>query len=513
MRKFLTILLMGLFCLTQMGFIGVMLGGGSSEDTVPPARSTGLQTNLTELTLFHNQWVAEGGTGPIDDDRDDLGGHATTARDSWAYDIQNTNWVTVSSRCVPSGVGDPTSTAYEIRRAATNIWAMALYGTLENINSAGTGDTYLAAARTRLLEFVLITDWTDSELSGANQCILDLASAVPHLLEAAWLLENGGYSGWTDADRQSLASWASNEVFYLESWSNQNRKNNWGYLAMGATVAIAAYAENVEGIDSVLEWNGINSGTILTPTQYLSASVPTRLNNLLDATDSANAFDSQCQTLELTPVFGIQSYGSSPDDLRRELPVNLENCTQLDLEFSCSTAESATITSGCGEAHTYQQKTTGAVARTCEMLRRIDGNGSRCFDLNLHSGPNQTLYDMTLFSTTQLQAPGGTHQGVFQDFYVDGSFQAFKYVASGYYREAPLYNATDEPISAGALVRGGYDYSYTRITHRDGVAHASLDAAQNFWGTGKWGESLWSEGDAALWDTNEWDAEAPVWAP
>jgi hypothetical protein len=476
MSNFLKILLVCVIC-CQFGFIGAVgLGGGAGGDVVPVARTTGLQTNMVELARFDVLWDTEGGSGPINDDRAAvLADAAAVIGGNWPYTLDYpAAWESdnTTGRCEPIGVNQVVN-EYNFRDASTDILALAMAGALEELRSPGAGAPFFAGVEATLLEATAMSGFEPTDISGSNQCILDLGTAVPNLLEAAWLMEDAGYAPWTAADRLTLAQWARDEVFYLVSWGVQSNKNHLGIVTFNAALAIAAYGEGLDGFDNVTEWNGVTAGNTRTPTQYLNLAGG-RLSVWLD--NSGNPLGSQCQSSGRK--YGLQSYGGFPDELRQTGGTN--NCNQEDLSFLCGPGQSECT--GSGGSKFYQQKATNGLAHTCEILRRIDGSGARCFDLATHDvDPTSRA---VLFSTTQLN----TTQGVFQDYAVSQYSQGFRYVASTYYDDACMYGAYEE---IATNVRGGRDYPYTRITHRESVAYASTLTPQ-------------SQFDCATWDGNTW---------
>lgn len=394
------------------------------------ARSTGLQTNQVEVDRF----IALSGSGSYATDRTSLNSHASTASGSWPYTITAGAWESDTGRCEPVG-SNQAGAEFEVSFAATDILAMALAGYIEN------NSTYKANARTRLLEMTAITDFEAADLSGGNQCILDLGSAAAHLVEAALFLEDSGYSGWTQSDRVQLANWLSTEVFPLVSWGIDSRKNNWGVVTFASALAIAAYVEG--GVSLLTKHNG----TTISPSAYLAAA-STPLGKWL-STAAGNELDSASTggCANAGRPFGLQSYGAFPDELRRTGD-NTANCSQTSLAFD----------SPPGNATFYQQKTTNGLGHICEILRRIDGNGARCFDIVSHGGDDEALYDAAQFSC-------GT---TFSSYILDDNAQGFRYVAGAYYGDAGLRGALDD---GSVSVRGGRDYAYTRITHAVGVAY------------------------------------------
>lgn len=384
----------------------------------------GFQTNATEVARF----TGLSGSGTYATDRAALSSHATIARDSWPYTITAGAWESDAGVCEPVG-GTQTGSEYEISYAATDIFAMALSGQIEN------DSTLKAATRTRLLELTGITDFEASDISGGNQCILDLGAAAPHIVEAAMLLEDGGYSGWTYNDRYQLANWLATEVFPLVSWGIDARKNNWGIVTFAGALTIAGYAKG--GIASLTKHNG----SVQSPATYF-VNAPAALNKWL-STAAGNQLDSDCYTAG--QVFGLQSHGGFPDELRRS--VGTADCPETSLAFDVPR----------GNSTFYQQKTTNGLAHVCEILRRYTGSGASCFDLTTHGGNDEALYDAAQFST------GAT----FQSYYLDDNAQGFRYVAGEYYNDSALKAALDD---GSVSVRGGRDYAYTKITHAPAIA-------------------------------------------
>jgi hypothetical protein len=513
MSKFLKILLVCVIC-CQFGFIGAVgLGGGTGGDVVPVARTTGLQTNMVELARFDALWDAAGQTGDINTDRQAVLDDGTAvASGNWVYAFNlHPTWEgdQLTGRCEPTNAGDPTQagydTFYNFEKASADILALAMAGALEQeAGDTATANEYFASAKASLMDYIIVmggfsrtravdrTTITDPDISDNNPCILALGTAVPNFLEAAWLMEDAGYAPWTAADRLTLAQWARDEAFYLVSWGVQSNKDHWGIVTFNAALAIAAYGEGVEGFDNVTEWNGVTAGDTRTPTQYLNLA-DERLSVWLD--NSANPLDSSVFVSGVRGCFGngqrfgLQSYGAFPDELRQTGGTN--NCNQEDLSFLCGPGQ-AECSAG-NDAKFYQQKATNGLAHTCEILRRVDGNGARCFDIATHDAnpaSREALYDAALFSTTERTSPSGTTAGIFQDYAVSEFAQGFKYVASTYYDDICMYGAYDE---TSTNVRGGRDYPYTRVTHREGVAYASSLTIQPTW-------------DCATWDGNDWGA-------
>ena len=426
MHYFLLLIAAAFASCTMGATSGVVVFGVSTNSIV--AQTSGNQTNTTELARF----VAQLGGEPYDTDAASLQGHADTARDSWSYTLTAGDWESDGGNCEPVGattVGDE----YNVRNAATDIFAMALNGYIDSDN------TYYAAARTRILEFAAMTDFELTDLSGGNQCILDMGTAAYHVIEAAFLLENAGYSSWTSSDRNTLTTWATQEVFPVVSWGIVTRKNNWGIVTYGSALAIATYANGNASSMTLYDASTVSPSTYLS---QASATLATWLN-------TTEQLDSTCQGAG--EVYGLQSHGGFPDELRRT--TGTTNCGQTSIAFDCTTSTS------CGSAHFYQQKSTNAWARVCEIMRR-QGDTGTCFDWASHSGNDEGLLDAAQFATG----------GDFATYYINDFSQGFRYVAGQYYQNYGLITALDD---GSVSVRGGRDYAYTKITHGQGVAYST----------------------------------------
>jgi|GEM_PF-6255126 len=527
MRKLFYILVCIVAVLQLGSFISLNLGGGTSA--VP--REQGLQTNIEELTRFHDLWVNEGGTGPVTTDRGLLATDAGAAKDSWAYSIDAGDWewdYIPEPTCIPVGALG-LGPEYDLDGAASDILAMALYGALLDINSPGTGDAYFSAVKTRILEFTNITGFGGifevPEVMLQNGCIFAISSAIPQILEAAWLIEEAGYTEtneWESSDRQTLAFWAVNVVFPLASFDARQRKEYQGITGLGATMAIAAYSVGIQNTGIVETWDGYRT----TPNNWLLQPSTDHLLEWLDnSTGQAKGIrNSAC--FQQNRTFGLQSNGRFPDETRQveqntfgmppyggfiddsgRTPFPSNNVASCDYgslgavagdpledpNGTCSTL-SGQITSGCLSHVQFQQLATNSFARTCEIFRRLDKGGGRCFDLDVHNpgGGTTALNSAILFSTTELLAAGDVRYrtfGPYQDFWTHDELQGYIHVASTYYDNYCSYIAlTDGDVP----LQGGDMYPYTRITHRDGVAHVGPLSAGSTWDCATWDNTLWS---------------------
>lgn len=451
MRALIAALLAVLMCVgTALATLsGGSITGGSIRGTVF-TRSTGNQTNTTELDRF----LALSAGEPYATDLTDLIGHADTARTAWPYEIDPGAWDATGGDCEPVGLDDDGVGVdeYGMELAATDIFAMVLAGYLGDETSAN-----YSAARTRLLEFAATSGFVVGSYDGAEQCALDLGEAVFSLIEAAFLLEEAGYASWTADDRETFAEWLATDVFPLTSFGPEVRKSNWGIAILGTNLAIATYTQG--GYATLTKWDA----STVTPTNYLTTEGDAILAAWLSRT--SDDLDSACHP---TYNYGLQANGGFPDDLRRPsasgtADCNIASITSHSSDGTCSLAANE----NCGQSggHFYQQKSTNALARVCELMRRYDGggdnlsgDGSRCFDLTTHGGDDEALIDAAQFATG----------GDYTTSYIQDTTQGFRYVAGEYYEDAGLIAANDD----GAVsVRGGRDFAYTKITHAPGVAY------------------------------------------
>jgi hypothetical protein len=419
----------------------------SSQVTVESGefiRTQGVQTNVEELTRF----AALSGGGTYATSLTSLLSHASTASSAWPHSLTAGDWEADAGDCEPVGAATTDDT---IRLAATDIFALALAGYLQS------NATYSAAAKTHIEEFEAMTGFSYGTWSGANECALHLGSAVSHIVEAAWLLEEGGYD-FDAADRLALAEWIRDEAWPVLSYPITQRKNNWAVVTLASALAAAAY---VEGGIPLLTWYDT---TTISPTNFISIADEL----LTDWKSNSDPFDGSAGDCSQVPdVYGLQDHGGYPDELRRS--VGTADCPEVSIAFDCTTSTS------CGNSHFYQQKATLAVIHINEILRRLDGNGIRGFDVNTHGGAGTDAYDMANFAT------GG--DGLFQDYYVHDNTQGIKYVLGEYLADDAIIDAL---VSGTPSVRGGRDYAYTKITHAPGVAYDYYLALEDspLYGTG-----------------------------
>jgi hypothetical protein len=417
------------------------------------------------------------------------------------------NWMFGDS----SSVGGSTNVKFDAEKAASDIFAMTLYGAMLDTASAGSGDAYFAAAKTRINEFEAITsiEFGTNNVTdpNTNTCIYDFSIAVPQLIESAWLMEDVEYTSWSENDRNQLVEWMKSTIFTPISWAALTKKNYWGISAIGGTMAIAEYSKYTQAGEILT----LYPDTTVDSVQFIS----TRIKKIFDEWISNKPIggkdtfrDSTCNSYGLNFPYGLQATGAFPDELIVEGGSN--NCDATSISFSCPSAISSPVRADCGQAHYQQQLATVGLSKVCEMFRRIDGDGRRCFDISPHDtgpNPNQALYDAIVFSTTEFNVTGGSYQGTFNDYYTTDEAQAYRYVAGTYYNDFCMYFSLNDGTVG---VRGGNNYPFAKITHREGVAHSNSFLPLSFYGCAAFGtptdpESIFIDEGANIWNTGVWD--------
>lgn len=481
-------------------------GGGCDAEWV----ASGLDPQRSPPTKYYNLTVDTARRFPYPPaDTGKRGGFVTgNNQNRYRFD----NWMFGDS----DTYGGSTDPQFDVEKAASDIFAMALYGSILDIQSDTSGDAYFAAVKTRLQEFEAI-NYIQGRVPNAtdpntNTCVVDFSKAITQLLESGWLLESSAYSSWLDADRETLAQWAASTIFTPASWAAKNKKNYWGIHGIAATMSIAAYGQAIAGVDTLT----IHPAEIIDTPEYLVNKGETYLTSWIANRNVAGAAtfrDSACYAAGSGP-YGLQPNGAFPDSLFEEVGLTAD-CGRTSLEFSCGSSTTKPVRSGCGLGHAIQQETTVALSKTCEIFRRVDifrkipQAGSRCFDLKTHDtnpASREALYDAIAFSTTAVAATGGTNQGTFNDFFTTDDGQGYRYVASTYYNDFCMYYS----LSDGSVsVRGGYIHPYTKITHREGVAHTASLTAQSIFGCATFGttaqpESTWGTSGVSLFGSGVW---------
>ena len=429
----------GRYGMIRLLILATVTGAVMTGASIPTPRTTGLQTNTAELATF----IAGAGTTYLTE---------ATALNSFAgsaditdYDIQSGPWEdSAGGNCVPDGETQLTN-EFQLEEAARAVWTLALSGHIT------AEDLDYADARSLLLDITATTDFDfGTDLSGGNQCILDLAEAVFNLTSAAWLMEED-YGSWTTADRQALADWLVDYAIVGMSWAAESRKNNWGMVAAGSLLAATEYARTYRNTIT------LHDDSTFSPKDYIEELANVTVPTLLDTT---TPLDSSCASNDPAYVYGVQSLGQAPDELRRG-SVGIAACddTTINAAASCGGAPD-----GCDVAQFYQHKFSNGLAKWSEAIRRIDGNGTRGYDLQVHGGSNQTLYDLIDFGT------GGND---FDDsFEITNTVLSQKYAAGEYYQDCDLVEAAADGTTNGQI-RGGTDWSFAAVTHAPGVAYAT----------------------------------------
>ena len=433
--------------------LATVTGAVMTGVSIETPRTEPLQTNTAELDIFIAGKATTYAT---------VAGHLKTYADASEtdfnagtpkFDIRAGTWVGSTGTCFPTGESEIES--FDMAMAAREIWGMALNGYIESDVSQQ------ALVRTSLLEFAATEGFSSGTLSGGNECILELSESVWNLVNSAWLLEDAGYSGWSTADRQTLVDWLIDKPLYLASWSAENRKQNWGAVALPALLAIAEYSR---GYASTLT---LHDASTFSPSAYVDELANVTGPTLWDTTTPLDSDDGD-RCADSTPgpayVYGVQSHGGHPDDLRRTAvpSVDRANCAQTTIDYDCGDPVSA---DGCLLGQRYQLKYSSGVVAFCEGLRRI-GDGGACFDNTSHGGSNGMVYDMIDFAT------GG--DGLFNDFHVINYRMAQMPIAGEYYQDCNLVETEVETgTSASQVTRGGTDLEFGMITHAPLVAYAT----------------------------------------
>lgn len=182
-----------------------------------------------------------------------------------------------------------------LKKGAASAYAKAMAFHLTNDVS------YAVTVRAKLLELSQTFDYGGESYSGGNNCILELGWSIPMWVQAADLL--GDWSGWTASDKLTFQGWLAEVAYKKTAWSSRVRKNNWGAGGSAATVILADY---VHGSGYTL--NEVQPvAKTLTPAQAYQEHT----NMQLDRMNTVWKGDSQCT------IWGIQSHGGFPDELRR----------------------------------------------------------------------------------------------------------------------------------------------------------------------------------------------------
>jgi hypothetical protein len=196
---------------------------------------------------------------------------------------------------------DPTLTDF-IKNGASDVYARAL---ALRTNGPTRGVEQGAFEARMLLMKLAATHGFEGlgkeKFSGDNQCVLDLATAVPVWISAAELLDEAGVL--TFSERLSFAWWLGREVYPLAAWAGRTRRNNWGAAGSLAARMIARY---VEPLRPLLKEYSPEPHYV-----FAGDAVQEHDRVQLDRMGTHWPGDSRC------PHFGIQSHGGIPDELRR----------------------------------------------------------------------------------------------------------------------------------------------------------------------------------------------------
>lgn len=276
-------------------------------------------------------------------------------------------------------------------------------------------------ARARLLDLMTMSGFhgpDGRDLSGDNQCVLDLATSIPIWIASAELLEETG--AWSVSDRVELSLWLEREVYPLVAWASRTRRNNWGAAGSLAARMIARY---VAPYRLVLfeKWPSPRA---------LLASQAVREHDQMQLARIGRDWpgDTRC------PHFGIQDHGGIPDELRR----GAGGCAAVDLPSA-------------GDAsHNYQTMHVALLVLHAEVMR-IEGDAS-LFEAATAAG-DRALLQSILFVIDN-PGPGGRSW----DW---GLRTGALRVAARYYGDPRLAAQVDANAALG--FRGGRIYPYTQI--------------------------------------------------
>ena len=267
--------------------------------TVVPIQDRGYLTSSEDLAFIREQ--ANTGTQPYFTVVNDFLSHIS-APTEWSYgDIGGQFWVEsvdvgggiIDERCVTDPPYD-TDSIMQTDGARTAYRKMLAYHFTQDLN-------YAQVVHDKLLDLTTTSNFGGETYSGANQCILDLAFATPLWIQAADLLE--GHPIWSQADKFAFQEWLANEVYRKVSWASRVRNNNWGTAGALAASMIGDYLH-----DTNLTLIEVNPAYLeLSPTEAFLQHNEMQLKRM----NTIWQGDSQCN------IWGIQSYGGIPDELRR----------------------------------------------------------------------------------------------------------------------------------------------------------------------------------------------------
>jgi hypothetical protein len=259
----------------------------------PAHASPGTLTSAAELAVIRA--AADAGSSPQKEDRDRL---LVEAREAWRWGSVSgpfdTTGTTGAKKCRPLGT---TANPDYLIEGAPAAYAQVLGAHLAN------EPTLAVQARIHVLDLVDTSGFggLTADYSADNQCVLDLALAIPVWIETARLLEDT--AAWSSTDTAAFRSWLATQVYPKVAWASRTRRNNWGAAGSNAADAIASYVSG--GIPSLEEY--APNRLTLTPAQALAAHAGMQLSRI----GSSWAGDAHCAKR------GIQWHGGIPEELRR----------------------------------------------------------------------------------------------------------------------------------------------------------------------------------------------------
>jgi hypothetical protein len=278
---------------------------------------------------------------------------------------------------------------------------------------------YAKFARDRIIELTGTTTFGGEIYNGANQCVLELAFSLPLWIQSADLLE--GSSAWSAADRAQFQNWLAGDVYTKVAWASRRRANNWGAAGSNASAMIADYTKDINPT--------LKEVSPVAKTLNAQTAFNEHIQQQKDRMTGVFQGDSSC------PIWGIQTHGGIPDELRR----GAAGCTADSIQ----TGDNSLV---------YQITHTDFLILTAEFLwHRGD---SSLYDLMASSGQGSLKNAINFVINNPKNAPGIT----WESYRTNHLF-----VANRYYHDAKMREvANTTPNDAK-----GTFIAFAHITHYD----------------------------------------------
>jgi hypothetical protein len=280
-------------CLLSLLVIGSAVGAPSNSEA--ETKDRGYLTSIADLQNIRRMafWGNQRGVEPYASWAQDFLSDAGTP-DSWDYGHTGGALVTSGSSCVASTVSGGERFMSQQQGAQAVYKKMIAYHLTQNI-------AYAQVARAKILEAITTTSFGGEVYDGSNQCILLLAFSIPLWIQSADLLE--GSSVWTAADKTAFQTWLRDQVYRKVAWASRARRNNWGSSGSLAASMIGDYLTGTNMTLAEVKPAALS----LTPQQAYAQHNDMQLARM----NTTWKGDSHCA------IWGIQSYGGIPDELRR----------------------------------------------------------------------------------------------------------------------------------------------------------------------------------------------------